>query len=226
VLFTASGLWWLPPLASNWGAIDTMLMIALVVTGLAFVAVNLVIAYFVFRYRGQPGRKAVFLPDNPALERTLILITTLGIIVLLAPGLFVYSRFIRPPQDALVVEVVAQQWAWSYRYPGQDGTLGRADPKRISPQNPFGIDVTDPAAKDDIPIDPGGQLHLPLGQPVLLELRSKDVLHSFYMPQALRARAAPPERRAALTRGLFLYSLLYLGGLSVSMLLSAALRLL
>ncbi len=183
VLVTLSGIWWLPPLASNWGSIDTMLIITLVVTGLAFIGVNVVLAYFVFRYRVKEGQTAIFLPDQPKLEKVLLYITSLGIIVLLAPGLFVYSRFISPPREAMVVEVVGQQWTWGYRYPGGDEQLGRADPRLIGPQNPFGLDLDDPASQDDILIAPGGQLHLPVGKPVLLEIRAKDVLHSFYVPQ-------------------------------------------
>jgi cytochrome c oxidase subunit 2 len=182
-LITASGMWWLPSLASNWGSIDTMLIVTLVVTGAAFVAVNGVLAYFVFRYRGRGGQRAAFIPDNPRLEKALIAITALGIALLLGPGLFVYSRLIQAPHDALTVEVVAQQWAWSYRYPGQDGVLGRAAPELISSENPFGLDLTDPHSYDDVLVFPGGQLHLPVGKPVVFKLRSKDVIHSFYVPQ-------------------------------------------
>ncbi len=183
VVVTVSGIWWLPPLASNWGALDTMLIITLIVTGVAFIGVNVALAYFLWRYRSRQGMKATFLPEHHRLEKWLIVLTGIGIVILVAPGLFVYSNFIRPPQDALVVEVLSQQWMWSYRYPGQDGKLGGANPKLISAENPFGMDLADPASQDDVLISPGGQLHLPVGKPVLLELRSKDVLHSFYVPQ-------------------------------------------
>lgn len=182
VLVTVLGVWWLPPLASNWGTIDTMLVITLVITGIAFVAVHLVIAYFVVRYRGARAKQAEFIPDNPKLEKILIGATALGIVVLLAPGLFVYSRFIRPPADPLVVEVLGQQWTWSYRLPGADGELGRADPELFA-QNPFGVDVDDPKAGDDVLVFPGSPLHLPVGRPVLFQIRAKDVLHSFFVPQ-------------------------------------------
>jgi cytochrome c oxidase subunit 2 len=180
---TFSGIWWLPPLASNWGSLDTMLVITLIVTGVAFVGVNVALAYFVFRYRHREGSQAVFQPEHHKLERTLIILTTIGIVVLLAPGLFVYSEFIHAPSDAMVVDVVGQQWTWGYRYAGSDGVLGRTDPRRIGPQNLFGIDPEDPAGQDDVLVYPGGALHLPLGRPILLELRAKDVLHSFYVPQ-------------------------------------------
>ncbi len=177
---TVLGIWWLPPLASNWGAIDMMLVITLVITGIAFVAVHAVIAYFVVRYRRARAKRAEFIPDNPKLEKLLIGVTALGIVILLAPGLFVYSRFIQPPPDPLVVEVLGQQWAWGYRLPGADGELGRADPELFA-QNPFGVDTSDPKAGDDVLVFPGSPLHLPVGRPVLFKIRAKDVLHSVYV---------------------------------------------
>ena len=181
-LVTVLGIWWLPPLASNWGTIDTMLVITLVITGIAFVAVHLVIAYFVVRYRGARAKQAEFIPDNPKLEKVLIGVTALGIVILLGPGLFVYSRFIQPPSDPLVVEVLGQQWTWSYRFPGADGELGRADPELFT-QNPFGVDISDPKAGDDVLVFPGSPLHLPVGRAVLFKIRAKDVLHSVYVPE-------------------------------------------
>jgi cytochrome c oxidase subunit 2 len=180
VVLVAGGIWWLTPLASNWGDIDTALLITLAVIGIAFVVLNLFLAYIVLRYRYRAPGGAQFIPDNPKLEKLLIGITALGIVVLLAPGLFVYSKFIQPPQDAMVIEVLGEQWRWSYRYPGPDEKLGRSDPKLISPKNPFGVDLTDPAAQDDILSY--SELHLPVHQPVLLEIRAKDVLHSFFIP--------------------------------------------
>lgn len=180
VALTASGIWWFTPLASNWGEIDMALVITLTVIGIAFVVLNIFLAYIVLRYRHREQSHAEFLPENHKLEKLLIGVTALGIVVLLAPGLFVYSRFIRPPQDAMVVEVLGEQWRWSYRYPGADGKLGRSDPKLISPKNLFGIDLSDPTAQDDVLSY--SELHLPVNRPVLLQIRAKDVLHSFFIP--------------------------------------------
>lgn len=185
LLLTASGIWWFTPLASNWGEIDLALIITLAVIGLAFVVLNLFLAYTVVRYRHREQGRAQFLPDDPKLEKILIGITALGIVILLAPGLFAYSKFIHPPRDAFTVEVVGEQWRWTYRYPGPDGKLGRTSSKLTSPKNLFGIDLADPAAQDDILSY--SELHLPLGQPVRLQIRAKDVLHSFFIP-AFRAK--------------------------------------
>jgi cytochrome c oxidase subunit 2 len=179
-VLTASGIWWFTPLASNWKEIDGALLLTLAVIGIAFVTLNLFLAYLVLRYRAREQGRAQFIPDNPKIEKVLIGVTALGIIILLAPGLFAYSRFISPPKDAMVVEVVGEQWRWTYRYPGPDGRLGRSNPKLISPKNLFGIDLTDPAAHDDILSY--SELHLPVNRPVLLQIRSKDLIHSFFIP--------------------------------------------
>ncbi|MBI1742552.1 cytochrome c oxidase subunit II [Candidatus Acetothermia bacterium] len=182
-IITFVGPWGLPELASNWGSIDSMIIVTTIVTMIAFIAVNAVMAYFIYRYRHRDGRRAVYLVNDHRLEKILIIVTSIGIVFLLAPGLFVYSSFIQPPADALKLEVVSQQWAWAYRYPGADGKLGRSNIRFIDAKNSLGVDLKDPAGQDDVAISAGGTLHLPVNKPVELELRAKDVLHSFYVPQ-------------------------------------------
>jgi cytochrome c oxidase subunit II len=79
--------------------------------------------------------------------------------------------------EAVVVNVVAEQFAWNVQYPGADGRFGRRDIKLVSPENPLGLDKTDPNAKDDITTI--NQLNLPIDRPVLVHLSTKDVIHSF-----------------------------------------------
>jgi cytochrome c oxidase subunit 2 len=79
--------------------------------------------------------------------------------------------------EAVVVKVVAEQFAWNIQYPGRDGKFGRTDVKLVSADNPLGLDRSDPDAKDDITTI--NQLNLPIDRPVLLHLSSKDVIHSF-----------------------------------------------
>ncbi len=83
-------------------------------------------------------------------------------------------------KDATVVRVVAEQFAWNVHYAGPDGEFGRTDISLVSPDNPLGLDRTDPAAKDDIVTI--NQLNLPVGKPVIIHLTSKDVIHSFNLP--------------------------------------------
>lgn len=174
--------WTFTSLASNWSQIDVTLQITIAITGLVFIAINLFVAYTLIRYRRREGQRAAYEPENKKLEWTLIGLTALGVFALLSPGLFVYSKFIRPPAEAIGVEILARQWAWSFRFPGEDGQFGRAGVEFITPDNPFGLDPEDPAGQDDRLV-PSGAVHLPLNVPVQVQLRSQDVLHSFFVPQ-------------------------------------------
>ncbi len=79
--------------------------------------------------------------------------------------------------ESTVVRVVGEQFAWNVHYAGPDGKFGRTDVKLVSADNPLGLDRTDPNAKDDISAP--NQLHVPVDRPVLVQLSSKDVIHSF-----------------------------------------------
>ncbi len=82
--------------------------------------------------------------------------------------------------DAIIVRVVAEQFAWNVHYPGPDGVFGRTDIKLVSAENPLGLDREDGDAKDDIWTV--NQLNLPVNKPVIIRLSSKDVIHSFGLP--------------------------------------------
>lgn len=174
--------WTFTPLASNWGQIDFTIDVTFVVTGLVFVAVNIFMAWCVIRYRARAGTKANYDPENQKLEWILTVVTTIGVAAMLAPGLWVWAKFVDVPDDAHEVEAVGQQWHWSYRLPGADGEFGNVHARLIGPDNPFGMDPDDPLGQDDVLImDP--ELHLPVGLPVKVNLRSKDVLHNFTVAQ-------------------------------------------
>jgi cytochrome c oxidase subunit 2 len=84
--------------------------------------------------------------------------------------------------EALIVQVTGEQFAWNVRYAGPDGKFGRTDIKLIDVQtNPLGLDRSDPAAKDDVTTL--NQLYLPVNKPIIVRLRSKDVIHSFGVPE-------------------------------------------
>jgi len=186
LLFHFLSPWWATPLASNWRQMDDTLTITLVVTAVFFVAINLFIVYTLLRFRHREGRRAAYQPDNKKLEHWLIIATSIAIMGLLAPGLFVYAAYVTVPANALDVEVVGQQWQWRFRYPGAGGKLGRSSVDLISAANPFGIDPRDPASLDNILVN-DNELHLQINQPVRMLLRSQDVLHDFYVPP-FRAR--------------------------------------
>lgn len=182
VVFHAVSPWWLTPLASNWQQMDDALMLTLYMTGAVFVIINLFVAYAVIRFRHREGVRASPEHGSKKLEWWLIGVTTLGIVVLLAPGLDVYAKLITPPSDAMQFEVMGQQWRWHYRLPGKDGKMGQTDVSHISPINPFGINEQDPNGQDDLLVETQ-EIHIPVNKPVKVLLRSQDVLHDFYVPQ-------------------------------------------
>ena len=174
--------WWWTPVASNWGNIDGTIILTFWVTGGVFVAICLFMAYCVWRYRYRKDRRAEYEPENKKLEWRLTLLTSLGVAALLAPGLLVWKQFVTVPQNAFNVEVVAYQWGWNYRLPGEDGILGKTDAKLVNAENPYGLILNDSNGRDDIIVQ-DADLHLQIDQPVKINLRSLDVIHNFYVPQ-------------------------------------------
>ena len=174
--------WWWTPVASNWGNIDATIILSFWVTGAVFVGVCLFMAYCVWRYRYRPDRRAEYEPENKKLEWRLTWLTSLGVAALLAPGLLVWNQFVTVPKNAFNVEVLAYQWGWNYRLPGEDRILGKTDAKLVSYENPYGLNLNDPNGKDDIIVQ-DADLHLQIDQPVKINLRSLDVIHNFYVPQ-------------------------------------------
>ena len=182
VLFHALSPWWWTPIASNWDYIDHTLVITFWITGVVFSAVVLFMAYCVWQFRHKEGSKAHYEPESKRLETWLTVVTGIGVAALLAPGLYVWHQFITVPKDATEVEVIAQQWQWSFRLPGADGKLGTSNSRLVSPENPLGINPEDPNGQDDVVVE-AADLHLPIGKPVKMLLRSIDVLHDFYVPE-------------------------------------------
>lgn len=184
VIFHFASPWWFTEIASHWTNIDFTINLTFLVTGTVFIAVNLFLAYSVYRYRQRKDstHKAVYEPENAKLESGLTIITTVGVVAMLAPGLFVWAQFVNVPEDALEFEAFASQWQWSFRYPGADGVLGTADIDHISEFNPWGINPEDPNGQDDVVVKRPTMV-LPLNQPAKALLRSRDVLHNYTVPQ-------------------------------------------
>jgi cytochrome c oxidase subunit 2 len=182
VVFHLLSPWWFTPIASNWGYIDDTINITFLITGAVFTAVVLFMAYCVLRFRHRPGRQAAYEPENRKLESWLAAGTAVGVAAMLTPGLFVWYQFVTVPKEATVVEVVGQQWQWSFRLPGNGGHLGTSDVRYISTDNPLGLNPKDPNGQGNIVIE-GDDLHLPVGKPVRILLRSIDVVHDFYVPE-------------------------------------------
>ena len=175
-------------IGSNWDLIDFTVYVTFVICGAAFILLGLVMAWWVYKFQYQEGKFAEYEPENAKLESRLTIITTIGVVVMLAPGLVAWNDYINPPKDAYELEVYSKQWRWMYRLPGADGIFGAAHNQYVDPDNPFGMKPEDPFGEDDILIDNGtGTVKIPVDRPVKVLLRSEDVLHDFWVP-AIRAK--------------------------------------
>ena len=182
VLFHIFTPWYWTDVASNWGSMDDTITLTFWIGGGVFIAVCLFMVYCVIKFSYKEGRKAEYKPEDKKLETILIIATTLGVAALLAPGLIVWNQFINVPKNAIHVDVMAWQWGWQYRLPGEDGKLGSTKVANINDSNPFGIILEDPNGKDDVLIQ-SDVLHIKNNRPVKILLRSVDVLHNWYVPQ-------------------------------------------
>ncbi len=178
--------WWLPELISaHGGTIDDELILALIVAGIAFFLAQIALGYFIWRFRARGQERATYWHESPKLEITWTIVTLVVFLSLGFRGNRVWAGYFLSdgPPNPLTIELTAQQFAWNVRYPGADGKFGRTSPALINDSlaNYLGLDPQDPAGKDDIVTQ--NIMAVPLGGPVRLILRSKDVTHSFFVPQ-------------------------------------------
>jgi cytochrome c oxidase subunit 2 len=170
------------PVATIHGAwTDTIFWITMAVTVIAFSIISFIMGIFAYKYQHRPARKAKFYPDNHYLELAWTIIPAVVLTILIFTGLRAWNDITSPAsEEAEVIEVIAQQFAWTARYPGnKDNTLGKYNFKLIDPVNEFGLDLTDRNSFDDFK---SLELRVPKGKEVLLKIRAKDVLHSLYIP--------------------------------------------
>jgi cytochrome c oxidase subunit II len=111
--------------------------------------------------------------------------------LLIFSGLRAWNDITGPAsKDAVVIELIGQQFLWTARYPGvKDSQLGNHNYKMIDASNEFGLDLSDKNSFDDFK---SLELHLPKGKEILLKIRAKDVLHSVFLPHfRLKMDAVP-----------------------------------
>lgn len=180
------------PVASEHGVItDNLFMVTTVVTGIVFVITQVLLFYFPYKYQYKEDRKAFFYPDNNKVELIWTVIPAITMAILVFYGLVVWNDITAAaPEEAERVEILGHQFAWKVRYPGvKDNTLGKHDYRLIMPENPVGVDFSDPNAFDDFS---AGQMYVPKGKPVELKIRARDVLHSVFAPHfRLKMDAVP-----------------------------------
>jgi cytochrome c oxidase subunit 2 len=156
--------WMLPPGASTFvDEIDWLYYAILVITGVAFVLVEAVLVYFLWKYRGRPGRRARYTHGNVRAE---VVWTSVTAVVVVWIGLASAGGWRRIkgaddiPRDALPLGILAKQFEWHVTYPGRDGRLGSADDYSVR-----------------------NQLHVPVGRAIVATLEAEDVIHAFFVPQ-------------------------------------------
>ncbi|PDH46831.1 MAG: cytochrome C oxidase subunit II [Bacteroidetes bacterium MED-G21] len=189
VLFLASVLWqfkyWgihiLPPASSIHGAtIDTLMRVTLALILFVFFITQPILAWFTLKYRGNSKRKAYYFVHNNKLELAWTIIPSLVLTPLIIYGLNVWNDITNTDtSNSKVIELYAKQFNWTARYSGDDNTLGKANFKLVEGLNELGVNMNDENAGDDIITR---EVHLVVGEPVLLKMRSQDVIHSAFLP--------------------------------------------
>jgi cytochrome c oxidase subunit 2 len=180
--FFVAQTWWFPPPISEHGVIyDAQFMRTLWVVGIIFFLAQFALGYAIVKFRDTGGRAGYSHGNNKleAIWTSAAAVLFIGL-VLMGANIWAKVHFEDAPAGAMQVEVMAKQFAWSFRYPGPDGVFGKTDLKLINDAagNPMGIDEKDPAGKDDIV---SASLKVPAGKPVKLLLRSRDVIHNFFV---------------------------------------------
>jgi cytochrome c oxidase subunit 2 len=177
----------LPPLAAaHGGQIDSLIGWIHVFMLILFVGWGAFILYVLVRFRqarnpvadytGVTSHRSTYLEVGVAVVEAVLLV---GFAI---PLWAARVGTLPPDNEALVVQVTGEQFAWNVHYPGPDRVFGRTDIKLLDLQsNPLGLDRSDPAAKDDVTTV--NQLYLPVNKPVIVRLRTKDVIHSFGVPE-------------------------------------------
>jgi len=156
--------WLLPETASTFGPeLDRMYYIILVITGVVFVATELLLVYFLWKYRHREGRRADPVHGNVKAEIVWTAVPFLIVLSIAFASRDSWDRIKNPantPSDAWEVRVVASQFEWNATYAGSDGTLDTADDFTVR-----------------------NRLFVPVDRAVKVQLRSEDVIHSFFLPQ-------------------------------------------
>src|SRR5262249_24255018 len=173
---------YMPVQASQHAAdIDQMTILVHWLMLILFVGWGLFFVYVLFRFRKSANPKASYTGAKGKISRGLVVaVAVIEIVLLVFYAIPAWAKRVKAfpsENEALIVRVVGEQFAWNVQYPGPDGKFGRTDVKLVAPDNPLGLDRRDPDAKDDVTTI--NQLYLPVDRPVLVHLSSKDVIHSF-----------------------------------------------
>jgi cytochrome c oxidase subunit 2 len=168
--------WWLPENVSTYGhEIDWLFHLIYAITGITFVLVAVTFLAFIVMYRDRPGRRARYTHGNTPLEIVWTVVPSLILVILTFLSAPAWSRIkMQMPATDLVINVTGKQFNWEVTYPGPDGRFGTEDDKTL--------------------LD---EMHVPVGKPVRINLRGRDVIHSLFVPQFRFKQDAVPGRDIA-----------------------------
>ncbi|HSY43225.1 MAG TPA: cytochrome c oxidase subunit II [Candidatus Acidoferrum sp.] len=179
--------WWakilnMPPLASSNGQdVDNLIIYVHWLMLALFIGWIIYFVYAVWRFHHKRNPKADYHGvRNHASNYIELTVAGIEAVLLIFVAVPLWAKAVDkfpPANQATVIQLVAQQYAWNFRYPGPDGVFGRQDMRFVNSTNIFGVDPTDPNGKDDIQLL--NEMHVPIGKPVIVYVSSKDVIHSF-----------------------------------------------
>ncbi|WP_312138586.1 cytochrome c oxidase subunit II [Sphingobacterium sp.] len=178
------GSWaWREAVTEHGKDIDRMFIITTVIITIVLVLVHILLLTFSLIYRMRAKRTAYYYPHNDAIERLWTIVPAVVLTILVLFGFFTWRSITNIPEDlkksALQVEVLGEQFQWTVRYPGNDGVIGKRNYKLTTPANSYGIDFNDKSSWDDVK---GDEIVIPVNKPVRFHILSKDIIHSFYIP--------------------------------------------
>ena len=172
----------LPVQASTHAAeIDQMTSLVHWLMAILFIGWGAFFIYVLVRFRKSANPTASYAGAKGKISKGLeVAVAVIEVVLLVFYAIPAWAKRVKAfptENEALVVRVIAHQFAWEIHYPGPDGKFGRTDESLVAADNLIGIDRRDPDAKDDVVTS--NQLNLPVDRPVLVHLTSQDVIHSF-----------------------------------------------
>lgn len=175
--------------------IDNLIHVMHIFMAILFVGWGAFFAYCLVQYRARPAHVAnSVLGKAKASKYSEIAVAIFEAVLLFGFAIPVWGRVKSdiPTDDPIRVRVLGEQFAWNFHYPGADGQFGLIDPKAVdAATNPMGL-VRDGHGKDDVV---SGEFHVPVGRPVVADITSKDVIHSFFVPVLRVKQDAVPGMR-------------------------------
>lgn len=108
-----------------------------------FFIMNALLFIFVFVYRRNPNRTAVYFPHNNKLEMVWTVVPAVVLAAIIIYGLKTWNFIMNPEEEGTVIELYAKQFDWTARYSGEDNKLGKSNFKLVTGTNPLGVITTD-----------------------------------------------------------------------------------